>query len=221
MISLRNRSNSAWCFAIVLLSLGLAGACKTITPREQLVRSLKGANIEGYFLATREDDIEEVASLTNSALRNPIQLGNDSLVLKYTSVKDKKANNTRIYKTEIVRKDAALTLLVTDVASGETVMKKEFPPAKSRIDAAGGDCTKIFEKSFNTPAECKRDFDLDCRRGSFLLCEANRTCEPVVTELECCFKDGHATAALLIIWPTRRLCFTAFLPDEDLVLTQG
>lgn len=218
-----NRSNSLRCLGIVLLALGGAGACKTKTPdaREQLVSSLKGANVEGYYFATRGDDNQEVASLTNGALRDPIKMGNGNLVLKYTSVKDKKTNTTRTYRTEIIRKDAALTLLVTDIASGETVMKKEFPPPKSRVLAAGEDCSKFFDKVFPDAAACRKDFDLDCRRGSFLQCEANRTCDPVLTELECCFKDGHATASLLIIWPTGRLCLTTFFPDEDLVLTQG
>lgn len=221
MISLLTRSNSVRCLVIVLLVLGLGGACKTKAPdaREQLVDSLKGANVEGYFFATRDDDTEEVSSLTNSAVRNPIQVANGNLVLKYTRVRDKKTNNTRIYKTEVARKDAALTVLVTDFASGAVVFTKDFPRAEVTVRA--DDCTKTFPKSFNNEAECRKDFFLDCTLGNFGQCEANRTCEPVRAEVKCCFKDGHAIAELFLIWPTRLCLNRVFFPDDDLVFTQG
>lgn len=216
------------CLVIVVLALTLVCACKTtkVDPREELVRSLKGANVEGYYFATREDETQVVASLDNSALRNPIKLASGSLVLRYTSVKDKKANTTRTYKTEIARNGAVLTLLVTDISSGESVMKEEFPPVKSSGDGTGNgtgnDCTQTAKKVFNTPAECENDFFSDCTRGGFVQCEANRTCEPQRTGFDCCFKDGTGFSATVIIWPTR-LCLTRpYLPGDDqrLVLTQ-
>lgn len=219
MFSLLKRSNSAPCLVIVLLALGMGGACNKKTPgaRQDLVSSLKGANVDAFDFATRDDDTQEVSSLTNSAMRSPIKLANGNLVLKYTRVTDKKANNTRIYKTEIVRKDKALTVLVTDFASAAVVFTKDFPT----VDVTTGpdDCTKTFPKSFNNEAECRKDFFNDCTRGNFAQCEATRTCQPIRAEIECCFKDGHAIAELLIIWP-QRLCLTEYFPDQDLVFSQ-
>ena len=70
MTSLRNRSASPFRLAIVLLSLGLVCSCKaTMTdPREDLVSSLKGANVEGFNFATSEDEGQVTASLTNKAV---------------------------------------------------------------------------------------------------------------------------------------------------------
>jgi len=224
MISLLNRSNPARGLAIVLLSLGLVGACSTPTPdaKEQLVRSLKGASVDGYDFATREDATQVVTSLDNSAMRNPIKLANGSLVLRYTSVKDKKANTTRIYKTEIARNGALLTILVTDIASGDVVMKKDLAPDKNGTgnggnggDGNGNDCTK-------SEPECANEFFSDCRRGGFVQCEANRTCEPQISGYSCCFKNGVGLEITVIVWPTR-LCLTRpYLPGDEqrLLLTQ-
>lgn len=54
----------------------LGGPCRTQTPdaKEQLVHSLKGASVDGYDFATREDETQVVTSLDNSAMRNPIKL---------------------------------------------------------------------------------------------------------------------------------------------------
>ncbi len=215
-----SRSESASCLAIVLLSLGLVCSCKTKMPdpREQLVRSLKGANVEGYNFATEEGETQAIASLTNSAVRNLIKLDSSAtnLVVRYTSAKDKKVNTTRTYKTEIVKAGTALTLVVTDMATGEVVTRKAFPapePHKA-TDTAGPPPT------FDSLEDCIRDFN--CTRRGALQCEANRTCEDQFAALICCLKNGQCFSVHLIIRPTTLICrLRAVIPDlEGLVLSQ-
>jgi len=220
MISLHNRSESAFCLAIVLLSLGLVCSCKTTRsdPREDLVRSLKGANVEGYHFATKEDDTQVIASLTNSAVRNLIKFdgGVTNLVLRYTSVRDKSTNTTRTYKTEITKAGTALTLLVTDIATGEVVSKDTFPAPEShrKTDTTGRGPT------FDSLEDCIRDFD--CTRRGALQCEANRTCQDQFAALICCLKNGQCFSVHLIIRPTTLRCrFRELIPDfEGFVLSQ-
>lgn len=167
-----------------------------------------------------------VTSLDNSAMRNPIKLASGSLVLRYTRVRDKKANTTRIYRTEIARNGAAITILVTDIASGEVAMKKDLAPDKNGTgnggDGTGKNCTQTGEKVFNSQAECDNNFFSDCTRGGFVQCKANRTCEPKRSGYECCFKDGSGVAVTVIVWPNRLCPSIPYLPGDEqrLVLTQ-
>jgi len=198
----------------------LVCSCKTTKPdpREDLLRSLKGANVEGYHFATKEDDAQVIASLTNSAVRNLIKLdsGATNLVLRYTSVKDKNTNTSKIYKTEIVKTGTALTLQVTDIATGEVVTRQTFPAPEphKKTDATGRPPT------FDSLEDCIRDFD--CTRRGALQCEANRTCEDQFAALTCCLNNGQCISVHLIIRPTRLKCrLREIIPDfEGIVLSQ-
>jgi len=220
MISPHNRSESAFCLAMVLLSLGLVCACKTTMPdpREELVRSLKGANVKGYHFATKEDEAEVIASLTNSAVRNLIKLdsGATNLVLRYTSVKDKKTNPARTYKTAITKTGTTLALLVTDIATGEVVSRKTFPAPEPhhKTDTTGPPST------FDSLEDCIRDFN--CKRRGAIQCEANRTCEDQFAALICCLNNGQCFSVHLIIRPTTLKCKLSgvILDLEGLVLSQ-
>jgi hypothetical protein len=220
MISLHNRSESAFCLAIVLLFLGFVCSCNTTmpNPREELLRSLKGANVEGYNFETSEDDAQVVASLTNSAVRKLIKLdsGAANLVLRYTRIKDKNTNTSRIYKTEITKTGNDLTLLVTDIATGEVTSTKTFPAPKSHSNTD----TTGPTPSFDTLQDCVKDFD--CTRRGAIQCEANRTCEAQFADLDCCLKNGQCFSVLLIIRPTSFICaLRALIPDlEGLLLSQ-
>src|SRR5262245_7316854 len=83
--------------AIVLLSM-LVGSCDRAptTPREQLIQSLKGADTEGYDFEIKETASEEVASLTNPAVKSLIKLdaAAPNLILKFTRVTDKNTKRT-------------------------------------------------------------------------------------------------------------------------------
>ncbi len=215
MIS-HHRSQSVFCSLVVLTILGLFSSCKTETPtttpgatsdpRTDLIQSLKGARIEGYNFETREDDNEAVASLTKSALDGVIMLdsGANNLVLRYARIKDKKANTTRTFKTEITKAGTTLTLLVTDVATGEVVSKNAFPAAEAHTGAP----------TFDTLQACIADFN--CKNRGALECEANRTCQDQFAALLCCLKDGQCFSVHIIIRPTSLRCqLRAVIPNLD------
>jgi hypothetical protein len=214
-----NRSASAFCAAIALLPLSLAGSCRTTAPdaRGDLVRSLKGASVDGFDFGTNEDETEAIASLTNSAVRSPIRLDSaTNLVLRYTAVRDKKTNTTRTYRTEVAKAGDALTVLVTDIASNEVVSKNAFPRPEPQTTAGscGGGPT------FASLQECIADFD--CTRRGPLQCEANSTCNNKFAGLICSLNDGQCVSVHLIISPTTLRCrLGAFFPDlEGFVLSR-
>src|SRR2546423_15528414 len=130
MISLRNRLVSSLCLVMALLSLSFVFSCKTNPPpdaREELVRSLKGADVNGYLFATKEEEDRVTTSLTNPALGKPVKLdSNNSLVIGYASVQDKKANSTTTLKAEVVKIDKALRLHVTDIDGHKLVVDEVF-----------------------------------------------------------------------------------------------
>src|SRR5260370_30295936 len=133
MIFLHNRLASSFCLGMMLLSVSFVYSCKTAAPpdpKEEFVRSLKGANVNGYFFSVKEEGNRVTTSLTNGSLREPIKLdSSNTLVLGYAGVKDKKTNTTKTYKAEIVKADKTVTLQLTNINSGE-VTKDAFPPPK-------------------------------------------------------------------------------------------
>ena len=64
--------------------------------KQELLRMLKGKKLKGYQFSLQEDENKVVASLTNSAVRKPIDLNRagPGLILSYTRVKDKKKKTT-------------------------------------------------------------------------------------------------------------------------------
>ena len=219
MISLHNRTVSAFCLAIVLLSLGLVCSCKTTKPdpREDLLGSLKGANVEGYLFATEEDETQVTTSLTNSAVRNLIRLdsGTTNLLLRYASVKDKKTNTTKTYKSEVTKAGNVLTLQVTEIATGVVVSKNTFPAPQPHNTGTTGP-----SPTFDTLEDCIKDFN--CKFRGALQCEADRTCQDQFAALTCCLKNGQCFSVHLVIRPVSLRCrLTGFIPNLDgLVLTQ-
>lgn len=230
MISLHHRSQTAFCLAIVLLSLSLVWSCQPATPdsgtvapgstpgsnspdpRQEFIRSLKGANVDGYLFATEEQDNQVVTSLTNSAVRNLITWDNSAtnLVLRYTGVKDKKTNTTQTSKTEAVKTGNALAIQVTDIATGQVISKDTFPTAEPHLPTG---------PTFDTLEDCIKDFN--CTRRGALQCEADRTCKNQFAALICCLKNGQCFSVHLIIRPTRLRCLIATFPDLDgLVLSR-
>ena len=217
MIFLHNRLATSFCFGIVLLSLTLVSSCDPNKPpdgptpptkpdpREELVRSLKGANVDGYFFAMKEDANQTITSLTNGALREPVKLdGNNRLVLQYANVKEKRANTTKTLKAEIGRSDNGYKLFITDVAANHVIAEEAFAP---RL------CPGV--PVFDTFDQCYDDFE--CKVLPELLCEANRTCKSIRTELRCCMRDGTEIHALILISPTAIRCIAAFPFDIDRV----
>src|SRR5262249_2117675 len=161
----------------------LISACSKPAPpgaREELVGSLKGANVDGFEFATTAADSQETASLTNPAVKNLINMdsGPTSIVLKYTRVKDKKANTAKTFKAETTRSGKELTLQVTDLGSNDVVSRNTFTP----VAHSPGPTPR--PQTFDTLEDCIRDFD--CNRRGALQCEANRTCQDQFAALTCC-----------------------------------
>jgi hypothetical protein len=75
--------------------------------KQELLRMLKGKNVKGYHFSVQEDENKVVASLTNSAVRKPIDLNRAGadLILGYTQVKDKKKRTTRTFKKKLRQTD--------------------------------------------------------------------------------------------------------------------
>ena len=196
------RSSFAFLSVMTLLILCLVPACdKTATTttntKDDLVRTLGNPNLSGFDFASTETDAQLISSFTNSNVKNVIRLegGTNSVVLKYTSVKDKAKNTTATYKTELNRSGNTLAMLVTDVATGAVVSRDTFPPP-TRHDPTG--------PTFDSLEDCIKDFD--CKHKGALQCEANRTCKDQFAALTCCLKNGQCFSVHLVIRPTRLLC---------------
>jgi hypothetical protein len=219
MISRYNRWGSAFSLVIALLALGAVGSCTTTAPdqkpdlRAELTSSLKGANVDGYVFATKEDDGRVLASLTNSAVRNLITIegGTTNTVLAYTRITDKKANTTKTYKAEAVKTGTSLALVVTDIATGDVLSKDTFPVPEPH--GTGG-------PTFDSLEACIKDFE--CQRRGALQCEANKTCKDQFAALTCCLTNGQCFSVHLIIRPTTFRCtLLEVIPNlEGLVLKQ-
>jgi hypothetical protein len=195
------RSGFAFLSLMTLLMLCLLPSCKqtaiTTNAREDLVRALGNTNLSGFDFESTENDAQLITSFTNSNVKSVIRLegGTNSVVLKYTGVKDKGKNTSTTYKTELSRSGNTLAMLVTDLASGAIVSRDTFPPPTSH-DPVG--------PTFDSLEDCINDFD--CKRKGALQCEANRTCKDQFAALTCCLKNGECYSVHLIIRPTRILC---------------
>lgn len=212
MISINKQTGL--CLTIALLSLILVNSCQPPASgakdeKDELVRSLKGANVEGFHFATQENESQEVSSLTNSAVSNLIKFdeATTNVVLRYTSIKNKETNTTNTYKTEIVKTGTALDFLITDIATGEAIFKKTLPPITNTDNPPAFDSFEACINNFN------------CKNQSALQCEANRTCEPQFAALICCRTDGQCISVHLVIRPNTTKCkLRDLVPDLDGIL---
>ena len=195
------RSSFVFLSLMTLLVLCLLPSCNktatTTNAKEDLVRVLGNTNLTGFDFGSTENDAQLVTSFTNSNVKSVIRLegGTNSVVLKYTSVKDKAKNTTATYKTELSRSGNTLAMLVTDFATGAVVSRDTFPTPTPH-DPAG--------PTFDSLEDCIKDFD--CKHKGALQCEANRTCKDQFAALICCLKNGQCFSVHLVIRPTRPLC---------------
>ena len=183
-------------------------------PKTELTTALKGADVSAFDFERREDDTQIVSSFTNRSLKNVVRVepGQNNIVLKYTSVKDKGRNTTQITKTELTRADKALAIVVTDFNTGAAISKDTFPPPQPHNPSA---------PTFDSLEACIDDFN--CKHRGELLCEANRTCKDQFAALTCCLKSGQCFSVHLIIRPTRPLCqlINSAVNFEGFVLEQA
>lgn len=198
--------------SFAFLSLILVCSCDKTAPedpRRELLDSLEGANVEGHLFAFKEDAARTTSSFTNRSVQDLVQLGerDTGMVLGYTRVEDNQTNAATTYRSEVVKKDSSLALVVTDLATDNVVDRRDFP-------VPGPAC----EPQFDSLAACVEEFN--CTHRGALLCEANRTCKPQLAALTCCLKNGDIFSVHLIIPPTRIRC-QIVVPDlEGFVLTR-
>jgi hypothetical protein len=182
----------------------LVASCKSREPdaREDLRRALNGADVSGYTFTLTEDDIQSTAAFTNLASRT---------VLRYTRVQDKKSGAAKTYRTELARR----SIRVTDMATKAVVLEKAFTP----LPQLGAICT-VGEQTYPSRQACEADFDCSCRPA--LECEANRTCQDLFVEHDCCITgQKDCVSTFQIIRPTSRRCqLVGFLPEGGGVLAQ-
>ena len=179
--------------------------------KQELLRTLKGTNIKGYHFSQQEDENKVVASLTNSAVRKPIDLNKAGagLILSYTQVKDKKKGTTRRFKSEVETNGSNVTIIVRDLVTNRLISKNPFPSPTSHDDTG-----------FQTLEQCIQDFR--CKHGGELQCEANRTCKPQFAALICCLKNGNCFSVHLVFHPNSLRCqiLSNVPPLEGLVLSR-
>lgn len=194
------RSSFALQIPTALLSLALlcfGSAASASDPGKEPAYESGGEYVKGHILTVTEDSTHVTTTQRIEATNDLIMLGKEdtSLILGTKSVKDKKTNTTSFYRTEVIRKDTALSLAVTDLATGRLLEEHPFP-------TAGPGCFPAGE--FDSLNACIAAFN--CDKGSELLCEANRTCRPQFVGLTCCLKDGTAFSVHLVIRPTSFRC---------------
>jgi hypothetical protein len=199
-------------FAIAVFSIGLIAGCgKAPDPREDLVASLGGANVEGYNFAFAETADQKVSSLTNASADKLMTLPKEDakVVLRYTRVENRKANTKTLFRTEVIKRGGALTLSVADL-SANTVKDWPLPPPDPR-------CTREYP-SINA---CTDDFF--CSNKGPMQCQANRTCEPQKAALYCCVTGEGSYSVHVVVPPdtfSRACVLRDVLPNfEGLVLS--
>lgn len=180
--------------------------------KQELLRTLKGKNIKGYHFSLQEDENKVVASLTNSAVRKPIDLNKAGagLILSYTQVTDKKKRTTRRFKSEVETKGFNVVIIVRDLVTNRVISKNSFPSPTSHDDTG-----------FETLEQCIQDFR--CKHGGELQCEANRTCKPQFAALICCLNNGNCFSVHLVFHPNSLRCqiLSNVPPLEGLVLSRA
>jgi hypothetical protein len=179
--------------------------------KKEILRMLKGKNLKGYNFSLQEDENKVVTSLTNSAVRKPIDLNKagPALILSYTQVKDKKNKTTRTFKSEVKTDGSNVAIIVRDLVTNRVISKNSFPPPTSHNDTR-----------FETLEQCIQDFR--CKHGGELQCEANRTCKDQYAALICCLKNGNCFSVHLVFHPNTLRCqiLSNVPPLEGLVLSR-
>jgi hypothetical protein len=182
--------------------------------KQELLRVLKGKNVKRYHFSLQEDENKVVASLTNSAVRKPINLnrGGTGLILGYTQVKYKKKRTTRSFKSEVKTDESNVAIVVRDLVTNRVISKNSFP---SPTPHHPGDTR------FKTLQQCIQDFR--CKHGGELQCEANRTCRTQFAALICCLTNGNCYSVHLVFHPNSLRCqiLSNVPPLEGLVLSRG
>jgi alpha-tubulin suppressor-like RCC1 family protein len=215
----RIRSSEVGFFAVVLLCLGVAGACRSTGTdlKEGLRRAAKGADLRDYTFASSEDDSQAIASFTSGAIKDRMTLTRDATVVaRYQAVHDKKNDTTTYYRDDIVRKGRLLTFVRTDLGTNRIVNQQSLD-----ITGDGGRGGRGGRRGTPCPscADAQQDFDLNHRPA--LQAEANRTCRVLLGGYSCCDNPPCETCLEVLVGvspgatPILEGCWVANFPLPD------
>jgi hypothetical protein len=205
---------------VVFLAAGFLFACERpqITDRKaELIRTLKGADVQGYLFSFNEGETQTTTALTNKAVQNVISLGkrDTGVVLQYTRVENNKNDTSKTYMSEITKQNGPLRLIVTDLETNDVIEEGSFPDPEPT-------CSGEPPGQFDSINACVDAFN--CTNRGPLQCEANRTCKNQFAALTCCLKNGSSISVHLIIPPAvlTKACLLRNLTPELLgvVLSQ-
>lgn len=197
-------------FFFCLFALVSCAKTPPTDPRADFIGSLKGANLDGFIFETRDTDEQEITSMTNRVIDEPIKMDSDgSVVIRYTRMRDKKTNTITTYKGEVIRSGDQLTLRVTDLVTGAEVIKEtaDFPGVP-----AGATCGLPEFPPFKNSDDCL------CSLRASLQFEANRTCTTQSAGTICCIGGNQLISIHIFAVPTSFRCSIVFSGIFDLVL---
>jgi len=194
---------------LALVALALICSCKTATsdPKKELFAELNGANVQGYTFTSFEDDVNAMASLTNGAIESGVTLAKgETLPLRYATLKDKKTNTMKTYKTEIVLDGTSLSWLTTDLANNQVINRQSFPIGTGPDLGHCGTFTPcgVAESDYNN------------NQKPLLQAEANRTCHEVRGGYQCRLAPGNCEWVDTFVAPNSPRCaMRSFMVDID------
>jgi len=189
-------------FLISACSLVLFTSCQsTANPRSDLLRSINGANVEGYAFSFDEDGNRSAASFTSPAVKGVITLApaDPGVPLRYTTITDKATNTATTYKTELVRDGSKVSYVIIDLATNREVERASIeddgvpPPPDVDPCAQSPSCAVFFH-------------DYECNEKPRLQCEANSTCKIVYGHFRCRQPNGICVDGPTIVTPNALRC---------------
>jgi hypothetical protein len=170
----------------------------TTNPRADLLRTINGANVDGYAFSFDEDATRSTSSLTNPAVSDVVTLGagDNAVPLRYTTIRNRATNTATTYKTEIVRSGSSVSYVVTDLATNREVQRTSLgddgtpPPDTGSCDQS---CASFFH-------------DYECNEKPRLQCEANKTCTIVHGHFRCRQPNGTCVDGPTVVTPNTPRC---------------
>jgi len=204
-------NNSPLILFLVIASLFSCSNQKINNPKQKLFDAFQTEKIDpSWNFETVENDSMITSIFKNKAVGDRIFLStlDTSIVLDYFSQENKLTHSSLMFKSKLIRQDSLLYIEVADAAN-KLIRRISYPTMKNRIP--DGSAPPV-SGGFGSLEDCIDDFY--CTHMGELLCQANRTCFPVRSEITCCFKDGRCVFILIAVSPTKRSCsLPSIYPD--------
>ncbi|MCG8330737.1 MAG: hypothetical protein MI974_23775 [Chitinophagales bacterium] len=170
---------------------------------QELNQALMDQEIQGTFsLEAIEDEGSLTVSLKNKAIGNKVAFPDEesSVLLGLSLEKDYKDQSSTIYKSQLMRNGRNLVYELTDL-NNQSINKKKSQIPDDIFESPTPPICPVFD-SFD---DCLKDFW--CNEGAKLQCQANETCEVIITGLCCCDNAGNCVWYDFIhIYPENPLC---------------